>query len=407
MAALGTKRSKCKIMNKKELVIFSLIFAIVSFFTVNVVMTALTGKSLVSKDSIWKSKPAQVKLTSSCSSEPVIADLGDAKDPQLRKLAEHQQVCGSLATKTLMIFTDMPKDDPGARKKADAMVATLQEFAKYGVSPIVIVEPNTEWGLIDFKEFESGFYDAWIGTYFDELKKQGITDAQMGMWVPFPEANLPYWNNKNAQPADFAAIVNKYLAALRKRFPQARTSVLLDSATYETNDFDWSTGEYVSLRPYVKDIKKELVSSFGLQGFPWAPPATTPGSGIFDAATYLNYHLAQEAADLLGVKDVWFNTGTFGRKYTLDQEKAITVSPEKRKDMLNAIVAEAGRLRDRGYTVTINLFAEDKSGVQEATDWSYWHPDTIGSARDRSVYVDFVSRLGREKIRLSLFDRVH
>jgi len=286
-----------------------------------------------------------------------------------------------------------------AQKKAKEMSIKLKEFNKYKVQPIVIVEPVTQWGLIDFTEFDSGFYDSWIKTYFLTLQKEGITDQMMGTWVPFPEANLPYWNHASATPADFSRIVNKYLKFLKTYFPEAKGSILLNSATYETDDFDWANGEYVSLSQYVSGLDKKYIDSFGIQGFPWSPPATSKdAAAIFNAREFLNEDLISEAADLLGTKNIWINTGTFSRKYTLDPEQTITITPEVRLDVLNSILSQAVKLKQKKNNVSINIFAEDKSETAEATDWSY-------QGIYKNVFVNFAARANSENIILTIFDR--
>lgn len=318
----------------------------------------------------------------------------------MQKLSEYQVLCSSKVADKYMVFTSMPNSKEDAQSLAQRLLPELKAMQSAGVTPIVIVEPISEWGLIDFTEFNTGFYDTWINDYFIEMKKAGLTDDTMGVWVPFPEANLPYWNRKNATPKDFAQIVNRYLSIYKTHFPKARSSILLNSATYESDDFDWERGEYMSLLPYVSDIKPGLVDSFGLQGFPWLPPATREGNGIFDAREFLNYKLAVEAASKLQVKEIWFNTGTFATKYAQDEEKRVTIEATKRKDVSYGIVNEVVRAKESGFNVWVNVFAEDKSKVAEATDWSY-----LQVGRDhQQVFHDFIWRLNEAGIGVSLYD---
>jgi hypothetical protein len=394
-------------MKKKDIIMYTCIMAMFSILTLDISARALMGRSVIAMPHVWHSAPKQtVDNNLHCSDRPEIKDLAQAQDPQLQKLAQYQQVCHSAVTSHMMIFNDMPNSDQAATDNGKKMAATLKEFHKYGVTPVVIAEPVTSWGDIDFTEFKSGFYDAWITKYFQTIKAQGIPTSQMGTWVPFPEANLPYWNRQNATPADFAAIVNKYLLAAHQSYPDLQASIMLNSATYDANDFDWSRGEYVSLVPYVKDIKKGLVQSFGLQGFPWMPPANGDGAGIFDAGEFLNYRLAKEAADSLGVKNIWLNTGTFNSKYVGDPQKQVWVSPEKRADILNGILAQAKTLQTQGYTVSVNVFAQDKGQQTEATDWSYFSNNSVQTSPASPVFANFAARLNNENIELWLFDRM-
>lgn len=400
-------------MKKKDVFLISIFLIISCMFTVDVTYNALTGDSLLEeyKDRLFTAVRVRVKEETTllrgdrCSSKRPIDFANDVKEPHLAKLKKYQEICGSYVTSYLMIFTDMPKDAYVARENAKKLAGPLKLFSQYGVTPIVIVEPVSDWGLVDFQEFGTGFYDNWIVTFFRELKKQGVEDRMMGMWVPFPEANLPYWNHANAQPADFAAIVNRYLRILKKEFPGAKGGILLNSATYETDDFEWANGEYVSLRQYVVGLDKTLIDSVGMQGFPWISVKGSAPSSVFDPSEFLNHNLIAEAADIVGVKEIWLNTGTFGAKYTLDPENTVYISAEKRKDLLDGILSQALELKNKGYKVTVNIFAEDKSEMPEATDWSYlptsFSKDTLAS----TAFVEFAAKLEINGINLSLFDK--
>jgi hypothetical protein len=221
----------------------------------------------------------------------------------------------------------------------------------------------------------------------------------MGTWVPFPEPNLPYWNNQSATPADFAAIVNRYSTLLRAEFPSTEVSILLNSATYDSSDFNWENGDYTSLLPYVAGLNKGAINSVGLQGFPWMPKATQAGNGIFDAAEYLKSAMIIEVADSVGVKKIWFNTGSFIEKYTLDPELKTSVSAGKRKDVLLGTLNQIRIAKEKGYDVTVNIFAEDKSQTAEATNWSY-----LASAEHASVFAEFVRGLNALGVQASLYD---
>ncbi len=398
-------------MKKISIIIITIVLLLMCLATVDVTYNALTGDSLYLKLKSRIDEPREIErignfiIGDKCSNEKAIEFPKDLAEPHLKKLSQYQDICGSKVTNSMMVFTDMPKDAIIARENAKKLAETLKQFNKYGIKPTVIVEPISEWGLIDFQEFGTGFYDNWIFTYFNELKRQGVTDEMMGTWVPFPEANLPYWNHANAQPADFAGIVNRYLKILKQQFPAAEGSILLNSATYETDDFEWTNGEYVSLRQYVVGLDKNLIDSVGLQGFPWVSPKEATSNAVFNPSEFLNHSLIAEAADILGVKDIWLNTGTFGAKYTIDPENTVYISADKRKDLLNGILSEAFNLKNLGYNVTINIFAQDKSLLPEATDWSYLPNSFSRDEQAQVVFVEFASKANNNKIGLSLFDR--
>lgn len=396
-------------MKKKGVTFLTLLIIFASIYTVKVVFNSLTGSelfdlnisSLLSKNINENSKIVNIE---NCSRYPQI-DLKDAEERHLTALKKYQEYCDSKVTEKLMIFIDMPKDNVVAGKNAEKLSVTLKEFHEYGIKPIVIVEPVTDWGLIDFNEFGQGFYDIWINTFFKELKKQGIEDEMMGMWVPFPEANLPLWNHLNASPEDFSSIVNRYLTILRKNYPNTETSILLNSATYETDDFEWINGEYVSLLPYVKGLDKNLIDSFGLQGFPWISSRGDVLGAVFNADEFLNPQIAMEAAKELGVKKIWLNTGTFGAKYTIDKESTVYVDSARRKDLLNGILSVAKLIEENGFEITVNIFSEDKSQTPEATDWSYLPESYSSDSTAFAIFSEFAAKSEASGIEISLFDR--
>jgi hypothetical protein len=338
-----------------------------------------------------------------CSNESPIKNLSKANDPSLKQLGQLQNTCGSFASRQIMIYTDIPKDEETARRNGAKMANTLKQFSEYGVSPIVMAEPVTDWGVIDIEAFKNGQFDNSLATYFSTIAQSNVADDQMGVWVPFPEANLPYWNRTNVKPNDFAPVANRYLGIYKRAFPAAKGSVLLNSATYESPDFQWNEEKYISLAKYAEHLDKTLVDSFGLQGFPWSPP-TTSGGGQLHAYNFLNYKIAQEAADIIGTKNIWFNTGTFSQKYTLDPINTVRVTPLQRMDILNDILGQAKKLKEGGYNVSINIYSPDRSDDIEATDWSYLSKDNDGSVKHESILIDFVSKLNQNKIGVSFYN---
>lgn len=393
-------------MKKTTIILYVLILIILGILGTDMTFQAMTNKNIREVLGVTqKELKKTVKVNSAkCSDKPPLLKLDSAKDLRIKKLNEYQIVCKSLAAKRLMIFTDMPNSNTTAVSDAKKMAETLREFHKYSITPVVIVEPVTKWGLIDFLEFNTGFYNTWINTYFNTLQKEGITDMQMGIWVPFPEANIPTWNKVNSKPKDFAIGVNTYLTILKKYYPEARGSILLNSATYDNNDYEWAYGEYVSLIPYIEHIDKNLVDSFGLQGFPWLPGRNSPSDGLTDPSQYLRYLLAVEAAEKLQVKEIWFNTGTFTGKYMMDPIKKVTVDAPFRKLILDNTITEIRKAQERGFKIWVNIFAEDKSITSEQTDWSYWHDVKDTMTPDKIIFKDFLFELNQNKIEISLYD---
>ena len=394
-------------MNKRSIFGYTLIMITASLLTFQVVAYALTGTSYTpAMPASLRAKPKQtVSNNFRCSNRPAIKGLENVKDPQLRKLAKYQQLCHSAVTTHLMVFTQIPKDGNEATSMGKAMAGTLQEFDKFNITPLIIVEPTSDSNNLDWAQLKNGAYNAAIGAYFQTIRSQGIAPAQTGVWVPLPEPNLPYWARGNTTPEDFAVIVNNYLSIAQQSFPGLEGSVMLNSATYSADDFDWANGEYISLVPYVKSLNPLFVRSVGLQGFPWMPPANKGGAGIFDASEFLSSKLVKEAADTMKTKDIWFNTGTFSAKYTDDPSRQTHVSPERRTDVLNGTLIQATTLKKQGYHVSINLFSQDKSNASEATNWSYFNDSSVTTSPASPVFANFAARLNTNGIPLWLFDR--
>jgi hypothetical protein len=332
---------------------------------------------------------------------PKHAGLASSNSPELRKLAQYELIAGGAIATGMMFFTDTPITHQQALDNSAYVVGELKEFAKFGITPIVIMEPTTDDGALNYGAYESGSYDSALNTFYSSIQSAGITDQQMGVWVPFPEDNAPLWGNTD--PAVFAANVTRTVQIQKEYFPDSLASILLNGNTYQASDTDWANGIYSSLVPYVATIPKGLIDSFGLQGFPWDPPNNGGGKSISDATIFLPSNLATEAAKTLGVQKIWFNTGTYGSKYTSNKSQAISVPALKRQQTLSTVIRQVKKLQGSGYSVTVNLFSADKSSLEEATNWSYWSdPANTGSNKD--VFLNFVSQLRQSGVAFWLFD---
>lgn len=361
-------------MDKRKLVIYAVII-----IAGLVLALQLSGRVILLPDLIQSIKTmsftSAFNPSTGCTNQPPVVGVHAAKNGNLRQLAKYQSLCASGVTKTLMIFTGMPATNTQSEDMARDIAKTLQEFADFGVTPVVVAEPTNALGELDMAALAQGSYDEIIASYFANIKKAGITEAHTGTWVPLPEPNVPLWTPKNRTPRTFSDGVNHYLTAARQTYPNLQASVMLNAATYAANDTTWSNQQYRSLAPYLRGINKDLVQSVGIQGFPWLPPANAKGAGSLDASVFLNAQIAKNAADTLGVKAMWLNTGTFAAQHTNNPNAKVTMTPDRRATILDGITTQAAALKKQGYSVTINLFAEDKSKVSEGTDWSY-----IGSA---------------------------
>lgn len=348
-----------------------------------------------------------IRDTQACSTQTIRVGMEQTANNSLKRLAQLEKLCSSGVATSMMVFISMPNSDVAAQRMAESLATTLREFSKYQVTPIVIIEPETAWGLVDFDEFGTGFYSPWIDQFFEDLSKQGITSKQMGVWVPFPEANLPYWNRTASRPDQFGKNVTIYVNLMRKYFPTAKASILLNAASYPSDDFNWENGTYTSMIPYIKSIPAGLIDSFGIQGFPWRSPATNKKVlEIYDPVEFLSPDLAIEAANYLNVKKIWLNTGTFKTKYASNPDLLVTIPTVTRQTILENILSQAEYIQDKGFTVSVNIFAEDKSETSEATDWSYWGANTSDVDVDTTVFLNFIGELSKKRTEFWYFDRV-
>jgi hypothetical protein len=334
---------------------------------------------------------------------PIHVGLANSSSPQLRKLAEYEKSAGGVIASGMLIFTDTPTTNDEANANAQDVGAELKEFAKFGIKPVIIMEPTTNNGPLDYAAFSHGHYDPALRTLFGTLKKMGINDSSLGTWVPFAEGNTPLWGNTD--PVDFATNVTRTVQTQKQFFPSSQASILLNSQTYNSSDINWENGKFSSLIPYVQTIPNGLLNSIGLQGFPWAPPANDSGVAIFNAKDFLPTNLAEDAARFLGIQQIWFNTGTFGRNYTNDRAKMIKISAGQRRGTLSSVIQQSKKLQQDGFNVAINLFTADKSSLDEATDWSYWNEDNFAdNLADQSVFTSFAKQTRANSIELWLFD---
>lgn len=387
-------------MKKKEIIIANLILGVLvlgfGYLTFRLSINQSPFQALTSNVA---NKEKEAKM---CSEKPALS-IGDTADPHLKRLDDYQKACGSLVTNKLMIFIGFSGDMATAEASASEVAAKLTEFNKVGVSPIVIAEPYLKDSPMNYKAYLSGAYDAPMDHFFKRLKELGVTDQMMGMWVPFPESNTPSWDNKDTEPRDFAFCVNKYLGKLKQYFPQATGSVLLNATTYEPTDTNWENGNYLSLSEYTGLLDNKLVDSFGIQGFPWVSNAQQAKRTIFRASEFIQPDLAIGAAQGLRTRDIWINTGTFASKYTNDPAKTVHLSINERKALLNGILEIATYVREHQqnqYRVTINLFSEDKSKSNEATDWSYFQ-----DVQSQAVLKEFLIQTNELEIPVSLYDK--
>ena len=340
--------------------------------------------------------------TVSCSDgKPAHTLIKDSSDPLLKKLAEYEALCRGEVTNTMMVFTAMPTSEDEAATLAQNIAGKLKLLADNGITPLVAFEPSLTLPTI-INDIRDGMYDSILSTYFQQLKSAGISEQQMGTWTLFPEANTPTWHNTD--PSTFAQNVTKVAKLLKTSFPKAKTTILLNSHTYPGNDAGWDHGEIKDLTSYVTSIPPNILDSFGYQGFPSVAAANASNQySSLDAKDFLPSNIAKSAAKKLGTKNIWLNTGSFQRIYTDDPAESITTTPEQRQQTLTSIVTQAKALQ-ADYTVSVNLFAKDKSTESEHVNWSYWQTGKYSTDPHADALKTFLEQLHERNIELSLYD---
>lgn len=379
-------------MKTRHIITITLLFSLLTLATSEVVVYQLTGNHLFSQSADLQKNDIPKPIR--CTDKPTPAR-PKTQDVQLKALPEYEQACGSAFVDSMMLFTDMPISTPDAEAAADKMAVRLKKFNTQKVSPIVIMEPDSEWGLVDFHEYAQGYYDEWITAYFKQLKRAGIDDSKMGLWIPFPEPQQPFWNNST--PDDFALSANRYFEAMRSVFPKAKTGILLDSQAGEDR-------QELQLLSYTRLINNSLVDVAGLQGFPWDPTEDNDfRTPLSSASEFIPASVLDEVAKSLGTKEVLINTGTYRHRKT-ENGGNLAIPIDKRHSELTSITHEVSLLREMGYSTTINIFTQNKLDTKEGTDWSYWQSGKYTTSQQTPLFTNFVHALASSGSKISLFD---
>jgi hypothetical protein len=322
--------------------------------------------------------------------------------PYLNRLNVYQSACDSQAFTNMMIFTNMPTGVSEIQEESLRITHLLKAMAKIGIKPIVVAEPSSyTLGKLSFVDFSNGAYNSSLISFFAQLKSQGVTDSMMGIWVPFPEPNIPVWNSQGSTPATVAKNFNVYMEALRTSFPTTKGSLLLNSKSYEPQDTNWERGVYSPLTGYAQGLNTQYLDSIGIQGFPWIGPKNTNDGYVKTADVFLQPQLTVDLAKALNTNKVWYNTGSMSAKYTYDKKSTVIIPNSDRIATLNSILVTSVKVRNQlgsNSKVMLHLFAEDKSKVEEATNWSF------STAADLNTLKSFLTQANRNGFELGFFD---
>jgi hypothetical protein len=339
-----------------------------------------------------------VSTNSNCSSQAKI-NLGIPTSPFLKQLKKYQDLCGSKVADKMMVFTQIPSSTNSVQPLANEIAAVLKEFSLYGITPVVIVEPIDGDTQLSFTEFINGVFNPVLDQYFTAIRNTGIADQQMGVWVPFPEANIPVWNSDGSTPADFGLLINNYSSSLKKYFPTTPVSVLMNYTSFDPADKGYSNPSISNYDQYLKNIKPGMVDSFGIQGFPWVEANRSSDNSVNDPAVFLQPANTIRAAKQLGVNTIWFNTGTISSKYTQSPTLRVNVSAADRQVINNNKLSIFDQVQNAGYNIWVNEFVQDKSNTAEQTNFSY-----LQTTQDQAAFKDFAKKLSDRGVSLSLFD---
>lgn len=324
-----------------------------------------------------------------------------SNDPVLKKMAQYEKCCGSIFAQVL-IFTATPKDAGQAVELAKELSVRLKEMEQAGVSPIVTAEPmDIDGKPLSYRRLAKGEYDDVLRNFFSKLKAEGVTEAQIGMWIPLPESNLNEWGGENVGPEVFGPAYNHYSAILREYYGGVRISLLLDNETYNPKTDE---NELISLLPWTAVVDKKYVDSFGLQGYPWVAPANEGDEKDFDAASFLNANRAIEAARSLGANNIWFSTGTISKMFSGSPDTIVNIDASQRALMLDGILGQAKTAATSGFKVMVCIFAEDRRNTEEETDFSYWGEDGDLSGADAQAFKNFAVKATADGIPLAIYD---
>ena len=325
----------------------------------------------------------------------------NTQNPQLQKLVQYQNTMNGFVADHIMVFMNMPQSPANIDGTSYYMANIANEFAIYNITPIFIFEPFGDNGVqLDLGKIKKGDYIANLNLLFFKLKNErNISWEKLGIIVPYPEINTPAFNRTNFVPTDLPILINSFFDTIKIFYPNIRWGILLDSKSYDIGK-TWWQGSYKSFAPYITSINTSHIQTFGIQWFPWV--SNDGVSQSYNANEFLPVDLASEAADILSIKNIWFNTGTMKRKY---QTNTVNITPEQRALIFTGIINQASLLQTKGYTILINIFAQNKFATSEATDWSYIEnaSDAVLSAHE-GVFKSFLQSSRSKWIKIWLFD---
>lgn len=105
---------------------------------------------------------------------------------------------------------NMPQSQTEIEGASYYMANIMNEYAKYGVTPMFIFEPTGDNGnQLDLGKLKNGDYSANLELLFSMIKNdRKVTEDKLGIMIPYPEINTPAFDRTNFVPTDLPTLVN-------------------------------------------------------------------------------------------------------------------------------------------------------------------------------------------------------
>jgi hypothetical protein len=311
------------------------------------------------------------------------------------------------AAPIMLLNTDFPSNKSMGVTMGQQMVASLIAWHKAGVMPLVVLDPTLNGSSVNMNlnAFKPGsvYYQA-LSNYFQTIRNAGITTDEMGVWVPFDEPNQPEWYRGIVSPSLFDSNVDNFAANIRAYYPNVNLSIMLDSQTCQTRSPCVTADDYqtynTALKPYLNNLTAADLNSFGMEGFTW--------TSTDNASQYLNPEVTIDCADQLGLKSVWFNTGTY---QVVDDNNVVTrVTVARRNRVLNSqIFGQMASVEGAGLKVDfVNMFSQNVLGGNWSANYSYDYSNpttTTDALKDLKTFITKSNSLSTP-IPVAIFDAI-
>lgn len=337
-----------------------------------------------------------------CNSMEKIEGLSNSQSNNLKKLAQYQELCDSFVSNKMMFFSSFTSSRSTAERIGERIGNEILEYQKFGIVPIIVLEPADDAGYVSLRAIAEGEYQNEIEFMFKKILDTGVDPQLEQIWIPYPEINTPTWNKQGFSVGDFGKMIRDFDWAMKVASPNSKMGILLNSKSYNNPGAKWENGEYASFGPYLEKIPQGSVDFLVVQGFPWTSGADQQEEiSLLDPHDFIKPDLIVEAAKKLEVGEIWINTGTFRKIYADDSKKEKQMSAEARKQILTAIINVGREIKDKGFLTRIHLFAQDKSTDKEAVDWSY----SLGTKNEHEkALFDFIWGVYDSGLEFSVFD---